>query len=114
MAVGEKYAFLQIADSASASPDTAGATVTIGASGAFPSSSARIVNAGTATLFVGLGTQSTSSASVTTKGMMIPPANNYGCVQVIRTGGNTKLAVFTVGATQTGKIYVTGGEGLAS
>lgn len=115
MAVGEKFAFLQFADSVIGTPDTAGVTLTIGGTTTgLPNTALRVINGGTATLWIGLGSRSTSSAAVTTKGLMIPPANNYGCVQVIRTGGALTVAAFTVGATQTTKIIITGGEGLAS
>ena len=115
MSVGSKYAFLQFSDSTSATVDTGGATLTIGSSATgLPVESVRIVNASTATVFIGLGTRSTSSAAVTGTGIMFPPAGNPGAVGVIRVGGQTTLAAFTNGSTQTTKIYVTGGEGLAS
>jgi len=115
MAVGEKYAFLQFTNSANSTVDTAGVTLTIGASSTgLPVNSVRIYNASTATVFVGMGTQSTSSAAVTGNGLIIAPTNQNGCIGVFRTGGATTLAAFTNGATQTTKIYITGGEGLSA
>lgn len=112
MAVGEKYAFLQFSDAVSQAVDTAGATVTF-STGAQGDSAVRIVNASTATVYIGMGSRSTSSAAVTTKGYYMAPANQHGSVLVIRTGGHTTLAAFTVGATQTTTIKVIGGEGTA-
>lgn len=115
MSVGSKYAFLQYVNSTIKSVDTAGATITIGAtSTGLPTTAVRFQNLGTATVWVGMGTQSTSSASVTTNGIPIMPVNNVGAVQIFRTGGALTVGAFTVGATQTGSILVTGGEGLAS
>lgn len=110
MAVGEKYAFLQMGNSTRQTLDTAGATVTF-STGAQPNPEVRIQNLGTATAFIGMGQQGTSSASVTTQGMMIPPATQAGAIQIFRTGGELKVAAFTVGATQTAILLVTGGEG---
>lgn len=110
MAVGQNYAFLQFSDSTRSSFDTAGTTITF-STGAQPDSEVRIQNVGTATVWIGLGTRSTSSAAVTTKGLMIPPSNQVGCLQIIRTGGNLTLAAFPVGATQSAIIVTTGGEG---
>jgi hypothetical protein len=42
---------------------------------------------------------------------MVAPANQVGCLQVIRSGGNGTVAIFAVGATQTGSVLTTGGEG---
>ena len=110
MAVGQNYAFLQFSDSTRSAFDTAGTTITF-STGAQPDSEVRIQNVGTATVWIGMGTRSTSSAAVTTKGIHLPPANNVGCLQIIRTGGNTTLAAFSVGATQSAIIITTGGEG---
>ena len=111
MAVGEKYAFLQFSNSVVQSLSTAGATVTFSTT-AQPNPSVRVQNLSTATVWIGLGTRATSSAAVTTQGIMVPPTTQYGCIQVIRGGGQTTLAAFTVGATQTTSILVTGGEGV--
>src|SRR3970040_1135845 len=111
MPVGDKYAFLQFSDSVSQSVNTAGATVTF-STGAQPDPAVRIHNMSTATVWIGMGTRSTSSAAVTGDGIMISPANNQVCVQVFRTGGQTTLAAFTLGATQTTSILVIGGEGV--
>jgi hypothetical protein len=111
MAVGEKYPFLQFGNSTRQTLDTAGATVTF-STGAQPDPEVRIQNLSTATAWIGMGLQSTSSAAVTTQGMMIPPATQAHSVQIFRAGGNLKVAAFTVGATQTAIILVTGGEGV--
>lgn len=111
MPVGEKYPFLQFGNSTRQTLDTAGATVTF-STGAQPDPAVRVQNLLTATVWIGMGLQSTSSAAVTTQGMMIPPATQAHSVQIFRTGGNLKIAAFTVGATQTGVILVTGGEGM--
>lgn len=111
MAVGEKYPFLQFGNSTRQTLDTAGATVTF-STGAQPDPEVRIQNVGTATVWIGMGLQSTSSAAISTQGMMIPPATQAHSVQIFRTGGNLKVALITVGATQTGIVLVTGGEGL--
>lgn len=111
MAAGDTRAFLQFEDSVRSSFDTAGATITFSI-GAQPAPAVRIQNLGTATVWIGMGTQSTSSASVTTKGMMIAPQNQVGAIQIFRTGGNLKLAAFPVGATQSAILLVTAGEGL--
>ena len=111
MAVGEKYPFLQMGNSTRQVVDTAGATVTF-STGAQPNSEVRIQNLGTATIWVGMGLQGTSSAAITTQGMMLPPANQFGCLQILRTGGELKVGLCTVGATQTGVVLVTGGEGM--
>ena len=115
MAVGEKYAFLQFGASSSKTVDTAGATVTVnsGATG-LPATSIRIQNLGTATIWVAQGAQATTSASVTSAGIAIMPANQVGCLQVIRSQGGTTIVAFAVGATQTGSILFTPGEGLSS
>lgn len=104
-------AFLQFENSVRGTPDTAGATITF-CLGAQPAPSVRVQNLGTATLWIGMGTQGTSSAAVTTQGMMLAPANQVGAIQIFRTGGNLKLATFAVGATQTGLIVCTAGEGM--
>lgn len=111
MAAGDNRAFLQFSNSIRQGFDTAGATVTFSL-GAQPDPAVRIQNLGTSTVWVGMGLQGTTSASVTTQGMMIPPATQFGAIQIFRTGGNLKATVFTVGATQTGIVLVTGGEGL--
>lgn len=111
MAVGENFPFLQFGNSVVQSLSTAGATVTF-STGAQPDKQVRIQNLSTATVWIGMGLQSTSSAAVTTQGMMIPPATQAGSIQVFSTGGNLKVAAFTVGATQTTSILVTGGQGL--
>ena len=107
MPVGDKYAFLQFSNTAKSAVDTAGVTVTFSTSSTVDGA-VRIVNGGTATLWIGLGTRSTSSAAVTGSGMAVLP----NTVAVIRTGGNATLAAFTVGATQTTQISATGGEGM--
>ena len=115
MAVGEKYAFLQYVNSVKQTIDTAGATITIGAtSTGLPVNSVRVQNLSTATAWIGMGTQGTTSASVTSAGVSIQPTNQIGCVQVFRTGGALTVSAFTVGATQTTSILVTGGEGLSA
>lgn len=111
MAVGEKYPFLQMGNSTRQTFDTAAATVTF-STGAQPFTEVRIQNVGTATAWIGMGLQSTSSAAITTQGMMIPPATQAGAIQIFRTGGELKVAMCTVGATQTGIVLVTGGEGM--
>lgn len=103
--------FLQFSDSTITAPSTAGATITFSTS-AQTDPAVRLQNLGTATLWIGIGTRATSSAAVTTKGLMLAPANQQGCLQIIRSGGNATLAVFAVGATQTGSILTTGGEGM--
>lgn len=110
MPVGSNYAFIQYSDSTVTAPSTAGATVTFSTS-AQTDPALRVQNLGTATLWIGLGSRSTSSAAVTTKGLMVAPANQVGAIQVIRSGGNATVAIFAVGATQTGSILTTGGEG---
>lgn len=106
-------AFLQFENSVrNAAIDTAGATLTF-CLGAQPAPSVRVQNLGTATLWIGMGTQSTSSAAVTTQGMMIPPATQAGSVQIFRTGGQLKLTAYSVGATQTGILLATAGEGMS-
>lgn len=112
MPVGDKYAFLQFSNSVKQAVDTAGATVTF-STGTQPDPAVRIQNLSTATVWIGLGLQSTSSAAVTANGQMIPPATQAQSIQIIRTGGNLKVAAFTIGATQTTSILVTGGEGMA-
>jgi|SRR5688572_17586856 hypothetical protein len=111
MPAGDTRAFLQFSNSIRQTLDTAGATVTFSL-GAQPDPAVRLQNVSTATVWIGMGLQSTTSASVTTQGMMIPPATQAGAIQIFRTGGNLKVAAFTVGATQTGILLVTGGEGL--
>lgn len=111
MPVGGNNAFLQFGDSVRQGFDTAGATLTFSI-GAQPDPAVRIQNLGTSTVWIGMGLQSTSSAAVTTKGMMIPPATQAGAIQIFRTGGNLKVAAFTVGATQTAILLATGGEGV--
>lgn len=110
MAVGEKYAFLQFSNSAKSTVDTAGVTVTFSTSSTVDPE-VRVQNLSTATVWIGLGTRATSSASVTANGFMIPPATQAHSVQYFRTGGNATLAAFTIGATQTTSILATGGEG---
>lgn len=110
MSVGERFAFLQFSDSAVNAISTAPVTITV-ALGAQPDPTVRIVNTGTATVWIGIGTRSTSSAAITTKGIMVPPASVFGSTVFIRTGGNLTLAACTVGATQTTTIITTGGEG---
>lgn len=106
-------AFLQFEDSVvNTSVSTAGATLTF-CLGAQPAPSVRIQNLGTATLWIGMGLQGTTSASVTTKGMMIPPGTQAGAIQIFRTGGNLKVSAFAVGATQTGILLATAGEGMS-
>ena len=115
MSVGSKYAFLQWVTSQTGTVTTAGITLTIGATTTgLPVDSVRINNLSTATLFVGMGTGYTSSAQVTTGGLILAPTNQYGCSGVFRTGGALTIQAYTVGATQTTGIWVTGGEGLAS
>ena len=115
MSVGAKYAFIQWVATVNSLVDTAGVTLTIGAtSTGLPVDSVRIVNGSTATLFVGMGTGYTTSAQVTSAGLYLAPTNQYGCQGVFRTGGALTIQAYTVGATQTTKIYLTGGEGLAS
>ena len=112
MAVGEKFPFLQFSNSVrTATIDTAGATITFSTS-AQVDPEVRVQNLGTATVWIGLGTRSTSSAAVTTQGFMIPPATQVGSIQIFRSGGNSTLGAFTVGATQTGILLCTGGEGM--
>lgn len=110
MPVGSKFAFLQMSNGAITTFDTAGTTITFSTT-AQPNDSVRIQNLGTATVWIGLGSQSTSSAAVSTQGMMVPPATVVGSIQVIRSGGQTTLAAFTKGATQTAVILTVGGEG---
>ena len=111
MPVGDKYAFLQFSSSVKQTVDTAGVTLTFSL-GAQPDPAIRLQNLGTATVFIGLGTNATSSAAVTADGIMLAPDNRVGCLQIIRSGGETTLAAFAVGATQTTDILVTGGEGV--
>src|SRR4051812_46727955 len=106
MPVGSNYAFLQYSDSTVTALTTAGATVTFSTS-AQTDPALRIQNMGTATVWIGLGTRSTSSAAVTTKGLVIPPTGQPGCIQVIRAGGAATFAAFTLGATQTTTILST-------
>lgn len=108
--MASKYSFLQLDNSVSQTVDTAMATVTFSI-GAQPDPTVRLQNVGTATVWFGMGLQSTSSAAITTKGMMLAPQNQQGCIQIVRTGGNLKVALCTVGATQTGIVLVTGGDG---
>lgn len=111
MAVGEKYPFLQFSNSVKQTVDTAGVTVTFSTS-AQTDPEVRVQNLSTATVWIGIGSRSTSSAAVTANGIMIPPATQAHSVQVIRSGGVATIAAFTVGATQTGSILFTGGEGV--
>lgn len=112
MPVGEQRAFLQLSNSAKPSAfDTAGITVTFSTS-AQVDPEVRVQNMGTSTLWIGIGSRSTSSAAVTTQGICLPPANNVGCIQILRSGGYATLAAFPVGATQTALMLCTGGEGL--
>jgi hypothetical protein len=110
----QNVAFLQFENSVrnAAVTDTAGQTITFSV-GAQPAPSVRVQNLSTATIWVGMGLQSTSSAAVTTQGMAIPPASQFGAIQIFRTGGNLKLAAFCVGATQTGVLLCTAGEGMS-
>lgn len=108
--MASKYSFLQFDNSVIQTVDTTGATVTFSL-GAQPDPTVRIQNLSTATIWIGMGSQSTSSAAVTTKGVMLAPDNRVGCLQILRTGGNLKVALFAVGATQTSSVLVTGGDG---
>ena len=115
MAVGQKYAFLQFGNSIKATIDTAGATITLATtSTGLPATEMRVQNLLTATIWVAQGAQATSSAAVTSAGICIMPTNQYGCIQVLRTNGNTTVVAFAVGATQTSQILFTAGEGLAT
>lgn len=111
MPIGSNYAFIQYSDSAITTLTTAGATITFSTS-AQTDPAVRIQNLSTATVWIGIGSRSTSSAAVTTKGIAVQPTNQVGCIQIIRGAGNATLAAFTVGATQTTSILTTGGEGL--
>lgn len=111
MAAGQKYRFMQLSASLTQTVDTAPVTVTFSV-GAQPDSEVRIVNCSTATVFIGMAAQSTSSAAITAGMMLLPVSNGAGAIGIFRTGGNTKLAAVTVGATQTTVIRVTGGEGI--
>ena len=113
MTIGERYAFLQWSDSTSTSISTAPVTITY-VTTALTDPAVRVSNVGTATVWIGFGARSTSSAAITTKGLMIPPAptstNAAPVFYFFRTGGGA-LAACCVGATQTTTILVTGGEG---
>lgn len=111
MAVGDKYAFLQLSDSTSTVVSTAPVTITV-ATTALPNQSINVRNNGTTAVWIGIGVRSTSSAAITTKGLYLPERTVYGSERVFRSGGALTIAACAVGATQTTTIIVAGGEGV--
>lgn len=110
MAVGEKYPFLQFSNSIK-NTFANGVTFTF-STGTQPDPEVRVQNLSTAAVWVGMGTQSTSSAAVLANGMRVEKVGDPGCIQIFRAGGNLKIAAFTENATHTVILMVTGGEGL--
>lgn len=114
MAVGDKYAFLQMGNSIKQVVGTAGATVTFSA-GSQPAHALRIHNiAGTIGCWIGQGTQATNSATVTSAGLFIGVPGNPDAYQVIRSIGSNTAVLFVTGTTETATILMTPGEGLSS
>ena len=111
MPVGDKFAFLQLSDSSSTVVSTVPVTLTVALT-ALPNQAANIRNNGTTAVWIGIGTRSTSSAAITTKGLYLPERTVYGSERVVRTGGQLTIAACCVGATQTTTIIVAGGEGV--